>query len=256
MTTIRHSLQRYPLIIITLCYAAGIAVSSFYPAAPEPVPYTVAILLILALICWRFRLNGLLLFLIGICFLLIGAMHATQRRSFSAEPFSGLALINEKRETVILGTITEIEAGNEQVSRAVIDLQYFRTRSMQHFKSASGLILMSLQGSWPRTILPGDTVSVRSVLMRPRVNNTPGVFDYPQYLAGKNIFLRAAVRSPLFIQPVRIAGKPDQHSWRQRVERIRALVAFRLNDLLPANAAGLYRALLIGDKSGLRPYLT
>ncbi len=252
MNTLRESLQRYPLIIITLCYAAGIALSAFFFAVSyRGALITGTLLLSLALICWWLRFNGLLLFCIAICFLIIGAMHAGQRRSLSAGPLNGTPRAGEETEVVILGTILQIEAGSEEASKGVIDLHYYRTVSMQHFAGASGLLLISLRGNWPRTILPGDQVSVRGELRQPRTNNTPGVFNYSRYLARKNIYLQASIRSPLFIQPVRMVDKPDELSLQHRLERIRAKVAFQLSDLLPATEAGLYRALLIGDKSGL-----
>ena len=248
-----NTLQKYLLIIVSLFYAAGIALSTVTPAITALSIYLVCLLLMLALLCWLLRLNGLLLFFICLCFLFVGAMHASLRKSSSTDSFVDDITLNEKKETIILGTITEIVAGNQQISKAVVAVHYYRTKAMQHFQAASGLVLMSLKGSWPRAVLPGDTVSVRAVIKRPRKNNTPGVFNYPQYLARKNIYLSATISSPLFIQPVRIDDHPVTSSLWYRVERIRTLVAFHLNDLLPDDAAGLYRALLIGDKSGISP---
>jgi len=248
--TVLDTVNRHSLILATLCYAAGIALSTFLPDNLNLTICT-SLLLTATFLCWLFRLNGLALLFICFCFLTIGSLHATYQKTRVPGTFDLEMIGNEKKEAVILGTITELIAGNGQVSRGVIDIHYYRTETMMRFNPTAGLVLMSLKGSWPRQVLPGDTVSVRAFFKKPGTSNTPGTFNYPLHLARKNILVTAIIASPLFIQPIDAAEIFRDSSFLFHVERLRIQVAYLLNDILPPDGAGLYRALLIGDKSGI-----
>ena len=122
------------------------------------------------------------------------------------------------------------------------------------FTRTTGTVLLSLQGQWPGHILPGDALAVRILLKPPVAVNTPGTFDYPNYLARKNIYLTGNVRSPLLIQPALLPaelGYALLDQFRFFMERQRTRIGKQIAQVLPPRSAGLYRALLIGDRSGI-----
>ena len=122
------------------------------------------------------------------------------------------------------------------------------------FTRTTGTVLLSLQGQWPSHILPGDALAVRILLKPPVAVNTPGTFDYPNYLARKNIYLIGNVRSPLLIQPALLPaelGYTLLDQFRFFMERQRTRIGKQIAQALPPRSAGLYRALLIGDRSGI-----
>jgi competence protein ComEC len=252
--TFRDTLNRHSLILATLCYAAGIALSSLLPDNIN-VTICTSVLLTGTFLCWLFRLNGLVLFFSGFCFLALGSLHASYHKTLIPGSFNLGMIDNTKKEAIILGIIAELSAGNGEISRGVIDVRSYRTKTMERFSPTAGYVLMSLKGSWPRQVLPGDTVAVRAFFKKPGISNTPGTFNYPRHLARRNILVTATIPSPLFIQPIDTTEILRKSSFRFRVERMRIQLAYLLNELLPTDGAALYRALLIGDKTGLSPMM-
>lgn len=167
--------------------------------------------------------------------------------------------ITEKTDAVIVGTLAQLVAQSSEISRAQIEAEFLLLGKSKNFVKTNGTVLLSLQGRWPQHLVPGDALVVRCLLKLPGTVNTPGTFDYASYLARRNIYLTGSVRSPLLIQPVLLPAELS-HSMIKRgqffMERQRNTIARRLDQSLPSRTAGLYRALLIGDRSGLENQLT
>jgi competence protein ComEC len=75
----------------------------------------------------------------------------------------------------------------------------------------------------------------------------PGGFDYRQYLANQRIWLRGHVRRDTDLVAM---GQPE-HDWGYLLDSIRARSRAFLVAWLPPDLAGLYRALLLGERYAL-----
>lgn len=241
---------RYLLVSVTCSYAAGIVFSSGVSPPLFWLPVT-AFLLFLSLAAWLLRGNGTAAVLLLVCMFLIGCIHSDARRSQTRFPSNLHDLAARSPDVVIVGVVEELVLGDGQTAKALLGSPHYRTRERPEFTPLPGPLLVSLRGAWPQHVLPGDHIALRGLLKRPSTIQTPGTFDYRSYLARDGIHLIAVVRSPVLIQPIEAEQGDNTGSLRYRIERYRAQIALRLNELLPAETAGLYRAILIGDKSGI-----
>ena len=247
ITFFRHC-YRYLLISITICFATGIC-SGLHN---QPLPYSYLLPLLSSFIAFIF-------FVIGQCrsaavilcfsFFSLGlfASHTTLSGTINSDDIR--LLVSDKQEAVVIGTVEHMVTGDRQSFKTVLDLSFYRTEEMVHFTQVSGKILISLKGEWPQHIIPGDTVSTRAFLKSPSVINTPGVFNYQKYLARKNIHITGFISSPLLIKKTVIPGQYPNLS--HSIERLRTTFAKNINRLESREARGLYRAILLGDRSGV-----
>jgi competence protein ComEC len=85
-------------------------------------------------------------------------------------------------------------------------------------------------------------------LRHPRRFDNPGAFDYPAYLASQGIFLEGWTS-----EPVETRATPHGSRILAAVFRVRALLLQRMDAAMPAAEAGLLKATVLGDRSGLTP---
>ena len=120
-------------------------------------------------------------------------------------------------------------------------------------RPVTGKVLVTvrhLQGRWQY----GDVMKLPLKLRTPRNFHTPGSFDYAGYLARRGIYLTAFVWDDRKIEKI----EPDNRTGtglRHRLEHVRRTVGAFFDAQLSTTAAAILRALIIGDKSRLKPEL-
>ncbi|PIE75487.1 hypothetical protein CSA17_07215, partial [bacterium DOLJORAL78_65_58] len=102
---------------------------------------------------------------------------------------------------------------------------------------------------------PGDRMLVRASFKRPQGSRTRGTFDYPFHLAVEGITVTGFARSPLFFARLPNAPKGGAATLFHHAERLRSHLAEAIDNALPQQNAALFRALLLGDRSGVPPPL-
>ena len=113
--------------------------------------------------------------------------------------------------------------------------------------SATGRARLTVLGP-PLDLRYGDEVRGRFRLRHPRRFDNPGAFDYPAYLASQGIFLEGWTP-----EPVEALATPHGSRILAAVFRVRALLLQRMDAAMPAAEAGLLKATVLGDRSGLTP---
>lgn len=156
--------------------------------------------------------------------------------------------IQEKTDVVIIGTLATSHEFDGKTSKVLIEAEHIRFQQSPELQPTDGKILLHLEGPWPTTLLPGDTLVIRAELRRPDSYRTPGAFDYAKHLAGKGVWISGFVRSPLFLQKLE-AKHGMSHTLRYLPERIRTYIGEYIDASVPIENSGLYRAILIGDGS-------
>ncbi len=246
-----------PLVCITIFLALGITAGY---QLPLPSVYRTGLALFLCLllptlliICCKKTCSARtrLALLIPLSFLL-GVLHISFALQIPAEKRHLLSLFKQKKEAVIVGLLQEMPTFNGKTASAVICSKWLLFPAGKAFTPAQGEILLRLKGEWSQDILPGDTIIVRADIKRPRSYHTPGAFDYSRYLAEKGIFLTGFIRSPLFLRKISLENQ-EKTGIRVKIERYRTIIANALNHQLPPQQAALYRAILLGDRSGIAP---
>ncbi len=245
----------HSLTTITLLFTLGIAVGYHIPlAVSSRVIVTICLALffvITVIICRKrsFPAALRLIVLIPSSFLL-GVLHISAAVQLPAEKEHLYHRCPDKKEVTIVGFMQSMPTWNGKIASAVIESRWIRLPQEQVFSRTAGKILLRLNREWPQQILPGDGIIVRADIKRPKSYQTPGAFDYARYLAEKKILITGFIRSPLFIQKT---AESPRRQLKIRMERYRTIIANALNQQLPPQQAGLYRAILLGDRSGIPP---
>jgi len=250
------SLFSYHLLpSVTLAFVLGITSTSFIEHFPlEGFPAKGVLLLLLFLTaCVHFRTrNKSVYWLMLLLFFGLGLQQASQHLHPPDKPDNIFNRITEKREVILVGTLDTmpeyLEPGD--TTKITISSHSLQFQKQQFFTPATGRILLRLSGKLPRDIFPGDMLVIRTELKRPQSYLSPGSFDYSRYLAQKNIWITGKIRNPLFVR--KLANKKSiTEKIKYFPEKLRQSIARKISRTVTPNLEGLYRAILLGDRSGV-----
>lgn len=185
------------------------------------------------------------------CFFFLGSIRGSSVDILDESHFA--TSVEDQQHIVLVGTLAEKVSVFRDTSRATVDVEFIKADKDRDFIKRTGKILLSVDGLWPASIFPGNSIIVRAKAEIPAQPAAPGVFDYRQYLADKKIYLTARVDSPIMVQPVDALSRSWTKSIIYGIERQRTLISGYLDENLNARWASLYKALLIGDRSSIEP---
>ena len=112
---------------------------------------------------------------------------------------------------------------------------------------ATGRARLTVLGP-PVDVRYGDEVRGTFRLRHPRRFDNPGAFDYPAYLASQGVFLEGWTR-----EPVEVVRASQGSRLLAAIFGVRTLLLQRLDAAMPPAQAGLLKATVLGDRSGLTP---
>ncbi|MBS1116072.1 MAG: putative Metallo-beta-lactamase superfamily [candidate division NC10 bacterium] len=116
--------------------------------------------------------------------------------------------------------------------------------------AATGRARLTVLGP-PVELRYGDEVRGAFRLRHPRRFDNPGAFDYPAYLASQGVFLEGWTRDPLEV--VRASRGSRLLAG---IFGVRTLLLQRLDAAMPPAQAGMLKATVLGDRSGLTPEMS
>jgi competence protein ComEC len=250
--------MKSPLFPVTLAFCIGI-LAGIYVQTPLPYLLGASASCLLALWVTHIYCRAWLAFLLSlVCFACLGlvclaihqASYAPQHLRMLAR--SGKLDLNEPCRIRGICTKGSVPKGiGEQIELAVQRVENrFSTYATQ---GRVRLALYYQKGETPAEPLlrPGDQVEVLANLRLPKNFNNPGQFDYVAYLERQDVVLVGTVKNELLI--TRLAT--GQGSWFSRqVRRLRNALLCRLDASFGSGeTAGIMKALLLGDRSGLDP---
>ena len=227
-------------------FTAGITLSFL---SPPLLPHIVLIATaVLAIALLRYRRRTAAAAMILLFFASLGVLYGSACRT----PPSDLSLIHNhletKKEAVLLGTVASFQSSGREGSHVDIISEAAMFKGESDLSPVSGRISLTLKGLWPKDVEIGDRVLIRATLSRPFSLQTAGSFDYVQFLAEKGIFVTGNINSPLFIH--KISGPSSfAQGFRSAIERARMRIGKAIDGALPPQTAGIYKAVLIGDRS-------
>jgi competence protein ComEC len=146
--------------------------------------------------------------------------------------------------------MAEMASFNGVTSKTILNVKGITFSDSKNMLRATGKVLIRLQGKWPKRYIPGDLLAIRLVLKRPESYLSPGSFDYPRYLAQKDIWITGFIASPLLIEEI-IEKQTNYHRVRYVSERVRVHIAESIDQSLPGETGALYKALLLGERGGI-----
>lgn len=184
-------------------------------------------------------------------FFILGSINAQHHAQVPSDPNHIANLIQTRQEVSLFGRLTQMPQQYYDKNKFTIEVQSIRMPGQSFSSPAYGKILLSLLGTWPPEIKPGDYITARAVLSPPQNYGVPGAFDYKGYLQEQDIFITGYVRNSTLMQKSYALKSEAALSPKLFFEKIRHKTASFIEQSLPQKTAALYKALLLGDKSGI-----
>ena len=253
------------LLVIVLAFAAGIS------RVPNPfhegklLEFSIASLIGIIFYFNKYKPrwhNFFCLFLSGFLFFLLGL----QLSYSSLKPFAAANhvsnLIKNKQIVTISGILLQHPAvfrsdSGPETRIIMMAKTMYRPAEMLNKKGNSdridGLIQLTVNGSLPDNLWPGDHFLVRAALAPVTTFSTPGSFNYKRHLATRSILVKGWVQSPVNIMKFHPLSSSPLKAWLHTIwflpERIRHGIAIFLDKTMDQPARGIYKAILIGDRT-------
>lgn len=250
MKKVWQNLNHFFLIFITLAFTGGILLHYYFPVSDVFPTLLAALLLIPAWLSIKKGLTGLSSVLLLLLAFSLGILHTTNYTSHSRRPTTIRSRIGTETDVVLSGTLHSMPLFDGEKTTILIRSRSLRTKTQQLFAPVSGLVQLSLREQWPPDFLPGDELIIRCTLAKPYRFGNPGSFDYPAFLARKNIHIVGRISSSAHIHTLQYEKYPLQ-KLRAIPEQFRVKIRDFIDKSFPSERAGIYRAILIGDRSGI-----
>ena len=188
--------------------------------------------------------RGLRLLLLPlVVFVVLGAL-ASKTIPDPAQPPPGVQHLLQKKSVFLMGIISRPPEHRLSTTRILLRLEAFKEGESWH--TVSGNLLLTVRNCEKRWSV-GQRLIGRVQIKPIRNLNNPGGFNYRQYLADQRIWVRGYARQDAELVPL---AKPERGlSYFLDIIRTRSRVF--LEAWLPPDLAGLYQALLLGERYGL-----
>ena len=242
-----------PLVPLAAAFCLGIALQQALGIRPLLWTLAVAGALLLGGGAWWAGARRVLPFILGLGFACLGGQAMAQ--ALLGDPAHHLRRLPEPH----LGSPIALEGwvvgppdprpaeardtADPERTRFVVEVT--RLRLEDRWVPATGQARLTVVGEPPPAAY-GDEIRGTFRLRQPRRFDNPGAFDYPAYLATQGIALEGWTR-----EPVETVEASRGSVVLRRVSGIRALLLRRLDAAMPPGQAGLLKATVLGDRSGL-----
>lgn len=250
MRKVWRSLEHYLLISSTLSFLFGIFLHHLFPVTLETTTFFSALFFIPVLLAVKHDASkcSLVFLLFLICSL--GFFRAA---THSAKPEQKNHInnqITEETDVVLSGTLHSMPLFDGEKTTILLKSRTMRTEQDAFFTPVFGLVQLRLQDIFPVSFKPGDELLIRCKLSRPYRFGNPGGFDYPAFLATQSIYITGRISSIAHIHALQF-----ETGWLRTLryipENLRLAIRNFIDQTLPPEKSGIFRALLIGDRSGI-----
>ncbi len=241
-------LSHHLLAVLTLAYIFGLAISSIAIFEADRILTCIVISALCLIFCYWRLTSGYSILTALLLFLLTGIHIGTTSSRLPESQTHIYSLLTQPADAVVIGQLVSMVTFDGDTSQALIQLESVKMSKHQPYIATNGKLLLRLSGPWPADIIPGTHLAIRTTIKRPSRYLTPGTFDYPTYLAQKDIWVTGYIRSTALIQPLkRSTTLSDQILLYP--EKIRGIIGNFIDNRLPDTLGSIYRAILIGDRS-------
>lgn len=234
-----------PLLYLVISFCCGIAVGQQLSAEPQLL--LVPTIILLAVLWFQTGRNRRSLLLPLATFALLGALAST-RLPDPDQPPAGIRELLGKKHVVLMGRITHSLERRPSNSRIRLRLEAFREGDSWH--AVSGNLLLIVRNCRHQWVV-GQRLLGKVRIKAVRNFNNPGGFNYRRYLANQHIWLRGYARSDTYLIPL---GRPER-SLGYLLDRVRSSSRVFIEGWLPPDLAGIYRALLLGERFAISVHL-
>lgn len=253
------AITHYPLPTATICYVAGISAAYWYgPTTTSSLFPSIPLLFAAAaaLFAYLKKTGSLLIIFFALLGLSHGAMHLQAPESTNHI----YNLVPRRTTLTISGTLRDMPSERDGYTKfslktnGIITPDPINNRPIRQI--AHGMVKFTLAGRLDPRIAVGDHLLVRASLDRISGYRTPGVFDYRLHMASQGIYVSGFIKTPAAVYPASPIDPNPLTELKYLPEQIRFNLAKFIVDSSKGDHAGVYRALLIGDRSRVSPELT
>ncbi len=232
-----------PLPSLLISFIFGLIVGDIYRIDSILVSLTLIFSLIIFLI-YIVKKRGVAFFLPLSIFFLLGIQFIGSAL-YPEFPPHHISKFASKYKVGVIGTITRPPLYLPDKVRFLLSVE--KVRPKDEFFSATGLMSLTVKRC-ERHITLGDRIGLVTKI-RPIQNfNNYGNFDYKRYMASQGIWVRGYVERERDIVKI---GKGGGSFWLGKVEVLRSQIRKFLEGQLNPTTSGLYKAIIIGEKSGI-----
>lgn len=240
----------------TSAFALGIVLAR--PTLPDiflPWISVVSVAAIALVACRHTRPLLAALLLMGI-FYLVGSAHGSRALSPPDAP-RHIANIAAKNPALCLtGTLITKPLIRDGKQKITMEVDHVLGPGEDKLQPAWGRALLTISDTRPAGLLPGTRYIVRTKHYPLQDFGTPGAFSYKDYLATQSIWTTGWIKNHLLIQEVQGTFSPSfLLKVRTAPEIFRCKIEKFMRENLDQEHLGVYKALLIGDGSGIEPKL-
>jgi competence protein ComEC len=231
-----------PLAAPLISLVAGLSLAGLYPV--HPVPAVLPTLLAVAFL--TLFLKNRLLFQLSLCLLLFAS--GSYLLGPCLAPRLGpehIAAWQSDDPVTVEGVIDSRPEATERGGRLCI-----RTKEVYQGRQrtlVSGRLLLYV-GEGKPDLMTGDRVRFSSRIRKPRNFGIPGEFDFERFLAFKEIFATAFVKTPDEIILIR---EGVDYRLQRSVDLVAARIGAFIDQSVPRAEGAILKALLIGDMGGV-----
>lgn len=162
-------------------------------------------------------------------------------------------LLKEKQDVSLTGKLISKPVFKNEKTQLIIETNSIIFPSTNTPIASTGRVALTVNAPLLKGLVPGRDYLVRARLSLPDAPSTPGVFDYAGYLAAEQIMVKGWVATPLFIQGLSPPTDDSLPLSSYLIEGFLQQFESFLHLRLTQDDAGMYQALLLGDRSGLSP---
>lgn len=255
LQTFSQQIQANILISISLSYVFG-GLSAQWLGLDRYLLYFLSALALVSLVVLfaNRRYANVLLYILPF-FVLSGLIHTSYSLLPPDDPGHIYNQIPGRTRVTLTGTVLQMPEFDSLKTRFILDtdsvLIHTRAPDAKQQVPTTGRVRLSFKGQFVNNVQPGDQLMVLARVDRINNYKTPGVFDYRLFLASRSIFIAGTIESPSQILPFQDLIVPWYKTIRYFPERVRHDIGLFLDKTLNPGSAGLYRALLIGSRSGI-----
>lgn len=189
-------------------------------------------------------------YLLCLFFFTTGVVHATIASRPPTDPSNLANLAKQRKEVSLIGTLTRCPEITAEQTTVIMNAQYI-INDRHDTLPAQGLIMLTTP-ALPEGVAPGDLFIARATIGPVPSYGIPGVFNYQQHLEYQGIRAKGWIRTPGLIMKI---NRLSPQTWTTRLSYLPERLRFRLSNFLttslPPENAGIYKAILLGDASGL-----
>lgn len=255
LTTLHDLIRQYMLVSATAAFITGGAVAR-YLALPESIlQQLIPAVLLLFVLTFFCRTRPAAMGLLVASFVLTGFVHTGFALLPPASPDHLYSLIRDRTKATLTGTVIRMpeydgrKTSFELAADSILVHRDGANTGVQ--KPVRGRIRLSLESALPENITAGTQLMVLAKVNRIYNYRTPGVFDYRLHMADRSIYVSGRIDSAAAILPFTDRPAKPMAAIRYLPERVRQHIADFLDTSLAPEIAGIYKALLIGSRTGI-----